>query len=134
MFGLKLYLHKGIPEIISVLRIRRSRGIMRRVIRRCARVFEFCSEVMWVGSLPRWVISSMNRVYEAVSRVAAPVRIMVRADQLNRAIMMVNSAIRFVVGGRAMFVRLASSHQVAVSGRRGCKPRVRRRIRLWVRS
>ena len=76
----------------------------------------------------------MNRVYEAVSRVAVPVRKMVRTDQLNRAVMMVSSAIRFVVGGRAMFVRLANNHQVAISGRRGCRPRVRRRIRLWVRS
>lgn len=59
---------------------------------------------------------------------------MVGGDQLNNVIMMVSSAIRFVVGGRAMFVRLASSHQVAMSGRRGCRPRVRRRIRLCVRS
>lgn len=130
MFGLKLYLHRGIPEIISGLRIKRSRGVIWRVIKRCSRVLEFCSEVMWVGSIPRWVIRSMNRVYEAVSRVAIPVRMMVRADQLNSAIMIVSSAIRFVVGGRAMFVRLASSHQVAISGRRGCRPRVNMRIRL----
>lgn len=97
-------------------------------------MFEFCRDVMWVGSVPRWVISSMNRVYEAVSRVAAPVRMMVGVDQLNSAVIMVSSAIRLVVGGRAMFVRLASSHQVAIRGRRGCRPRVRRRIRLWVRS
>ena len=43
----------------------------------------------------------------------------VKADQLNRVTIMVSSAMRFVVGGRAMFVRLASSHQVAMSGRRG---------------
>lgn len=58
----------------------------------------------------------------------------VRGDQLKSEIMMVSSAIRFVVGGSAMFVRFASSHQVAMSGRRGCKPRVRMRIRLCVRS
>lgn len=57
-----------------------------------------------------------------------------REDQLNNAIIMVNSAIRLVVGGRAMFVRLANSHQVAIRGRRGCNPRVRRRMRLCVRS
>lgn len=42
-----------------------------------------------------------------------------KADQLNRVIIMVSSAMRFVVGGRAMFVKLASSHQVAMSGKRG---------------
>lgn len=90
--------------------------------------------VMWVGRVPRWVISNMNRVYEAVNRVAMPVRIIVRVDQLNRAIIMVSSAIRFVLGGRAIFVRLARSHQVAIRGKRGCRPRVRMRIRLCVRS
>ena len=40
-------------------------------------------------------------------------------DQLNSAITMVSSAIRFVVGGRAMFVKLASSHQMAIRGSRG---------------
>lgn len=73
-------------------------------------------------------------MYEAVSRVAIPVRMIVKEDQLNRAIMMVNSAIRLVVGGRAMLVRFASSHQVAMRGKRGWRPRVRRRIRLCVRS
>lgn len=48
--------------------------------------------------------------------------------------MMVSSAIRLVVGGIAMFVKLARSHQVAMRGRSGWRPRVRSRIRLWVRS
>lgn len=61
-------------------------------------------------------------------------RMMVGDDQLNRAVMMVSSAIRLMVGGRAMFVRLARSHQMAMRGRRGCSPRVSRRIRLCVRS
>lgn len=76
----------------------------------------------------------MNRVYEAVNRVAIPVKIIVREDQLNSAIMMVSSAIRFVVGGSAMFVRLANNHQVAMSGKSGWRPRVSKRIRLCVRS
>lgn len=108
--------------------------MMWRVIRRCSRVFEFWMDVMWVGRVPRWVVSSINKVYAAVNRVAVPVRIIVGGDQLNRVIIMVSSAIRFVVGGSAMFERLASSHQVAMRGRRGWRPRVRRRIRLWVRS
>lgn len=61
-------------------------------------------------------------------------RMIVSEDQLNRAITIVSSAMRLVVGGSAMFVKFASSHQVAISGRRGCMPRVSRRIRLWVRS
>lgn len=52
---------------------------------------------MWVGKTPRRVISSMNRVYEAV-RVAIPVKTIVGVNQLNSAIIMVNSAFRFVVG------------------------------------
>lgn len=119
MFGLKLYLHEGIPEISCGFRIKSSMGMRWRVISRCSRVLEFWRDVMCVGSVPRWVISSMNRVYEAVSRVAVPVRMIVKMDQLNSEIMIVSSAIRFVVGGRAMFVRLASSHQVAIRGRRG---------------
>lgn len=134
MFGLKLYLHEGSPEMISGLRIKSSMGIVWRAIRRCSRVFEFWMDVMWFGRIPRWVVSIMNRVYEAVRRVAMPVRMIVGVDQLNSAIMMVSSAIKFVVGGRAIFVRLARSHQVAMSGSRGWRPRVSSRIRLCVRS
>lgn len=134
MFWLKLYLHIGSPEMSSGLRISRAMGIMCRAMRRCSRVEEFWIDVMWEGSVPRCVVMSMCRVYEAVSRIAAPVRISVREDQLKRAITMVSSAMRLVVGGRAMFVRFASSHQVAMRGRRGWSPRARSRIRLWVRS
>lgn len=109
-------------------------GIMCRAIRRCSRVEEFWIDVMWDGMVPRCVIVSMYSVYEAVSRIAAPVRMIVKEDQLNREIIIVSSAMRLVVGGSAMFVRFASSHQVVMSGRRGCMPRVSSRIRLWVRS
>lgn len=63
-----------------------------------------------------------------------PVRMMVRGDQLNSEVMIVISAMKLVEGGRAIFVRLASSHHVAMRGRRGWRPRVRRRMRLCVRS
>lgn len=46
-------------------------------------------------------------------------RMSVRLDQLNRAMMMVSSAIRLIVGGSAMFAKLARSHQVAMRGSRG---------------
>lgn len=134
MFGFKLYLHRGVPEISSGFRIRRRRGEMWSVISRCSRVFEFWRDVMWVGRGPRCVVSSMNKVYDAVSRVAVPVRMIVSGDQLNRVIIMVSSAMRLVEGGRAMFVRLAKSHQVDIRGSRGCNPRMSRRVRLCVRS
>lgn len=46
MFGLKLCLHEGIPEINSGFRIRRREGMMCSVIRMCSRVFEFWIDVM----------------------------------------------------------------------------------------
>lgn len=84
--------------------------------------------------MPRCVIVSMYRVYEAVRNIVVPVRIRVKEDQLNSEITMVSSAIRLVVGGSAMLVRFASSHQIAMRGSKGCRPRARRRIRLCVRS
>lgn len=114
----------------SGLKMRRTIGIMCRAMSRCSRVEEFWIDVMCDGRVPRCVMISMYRVYEAVSRIAVPVRIIVSEDQLNRATTMVSSAMRFVVGGSAMLVRFARSHQVAMRGRRGCTPRVSNRIRL----
>lgn len=48
--------------------------------------------------------------------------------------MIVSSAMKLVEGGRAIFVRLANSHQDAIRGRRGCKPRAMNRMRVCVRS
>lgn len=109
-------------------------GRMWRVISRCSRVFELGIDEMKVGSGPRWVIRSIKRVYEAVRSVARPVRMIVNGDQLKSATMIVSSAIKLVVGGSAIFVRLASSHHVPMRGRRGCRPRARSRMRLCVRS
>lgn len=44
-------------------------------------MLEFWRDVMWVGRGPRCVVSSINSVYEAVSRVAVPVRMIVGVDQ-----------------------------------------------------
>lgn len=46
MFWLKLYLHIGMPEINSGLRIRSIMGIIWRAMRRCSRVEEFWIDVM----------------------------------------------------------------------------------------
>lgn len=62
MFCLKLYLHMGAPEISSGLKMRRTIGIMCRAMSKCSRVEEFWIEVMWEGSMPRCVITSMYRV------------------------------------------------------------------------
>lgn len=45
-----------------------------------------------------------------------------------------SSPIRLIVGGRAKLVRLAKSHQVAISGRKVCRPRAKIIVRLWIRS
>ena len=63
-----------------------------------------------------------------------PVKIIVGEDQLKRATIIVSSAIRLVVGGRAMLVKLASNHHTDINGRRCWRPRVRIRMRLCVRS
>ena len=41
-----------------------------------------------------------------------------------------SSSIRLIVGGRARLVKLAKSHQVAISGRNVCRPRARSIVRL----
>lgn len=41
-----------------------------------------------------------------------------------------NSPIRLIVGGKARLVKLARSHQVAISGRNICRPRARIIVRL----
>lgn len=41
-----------------------------------------------------------------------------------------SSPIRLIVGGRAKLVRLAKSHQVAISGRKVCRPRAKIIVRL----
>lgn len=46
-----------------------------------------------------------------------PNRIMEKFDQENVAIVTNNSPIKLIDGGRARFVRLASSHQAAIKGR-----------------
>lgn len=60
----------------------------------------------------------------------APIRVMVMLDHENEVITTSNSPIRLMVGGSARLVRLASSHHMAISGSRVCRPRVRIMIRL----
>lgn len=63
-----------------------------------------------------------------------PIRVMVMLDHENVATTTNSSPIRLMVGGSARLVRLASSHQAAISGRSVCRPRARIIVRLWIRS
>lgn len=63
-----------------------------------------------------------------------PIRIMEKFDQENVDRTTNNSPIKLIDGGSARLVRLAMSHQVAMSGRIVCKPRARISVRLWIRS
>lgn len=51
-------------------------------------------------------------------------------DQLNSEIIIVNSPIRLIVGGRAILVRLARSHHSPIRGSTSCIFRVRSSVRL----
>ena len=64
----------------------------------------------------------------------SPIRIIVMLDHKKVAITTNNSPIRLIVGGRARLVRLARSHQVAISGRSVCRPWAKIIVWLWIRS
>ena len=76
----------------------------------------------------------MHREYRAVITIFTPIRIIVMLDHEKVDITTNSSPIKLIVGGRAKLVRLASSHQVAISGRSVCRPRARIMVRLWIRS
>lgn len=63
-----------------------------------------------------------------------PIKIIVILDHEKVDITTNNSPIKLIVGGRAKLVRLAKSHQVAISGRKVCRPRAKIIVRLWMRS
>lgn len=87
----------------------------------------------WV-CFPRWVMISMYKEYRAVRIIFSPRRIMDRLDHENIAMTINNSPIKLMVGGRAKLVRLANSHQAAISGSNICNPRARIIVRLCTRS
>lgn len=60
----------------------------------------------------------------------APVSIIVRGDQLYIDVMIRSSPVRLIVGGRAIFIKLAKSHHEAIRGSISCRPRAKRRVRL----
>ena len=66
--------------------------------------------------------------------ILSPIRIIVMLDHEKVDSTTNSSPIRLIVGGRARLVRLAKSHQVAISGRSVCRPWARIIVRLWIRS
>ena len=66
--------------------------------------------------------------------MSVPIKIMVRFDHEKVDITTNSSLIRLIVGGKAKFVRFASSHRVAISGRRVCRSRAKIIVWLWTRS
>lgn len=113
----KLHLQYKGPIINLGFIVKRMRGIRCRVIRVDSRVKVGRRVFMWLVIEPRWVMISMYRVYRAVISMLIPVRTMEGLDQENEEMMTYSSPIKLIDGGRAKLVRLASSHQVAMSGR-----------------
>lgn len=62
--------------------------------------------------------------------IFTPIKIIVMLDHEKEDITTNNSPIKLIVGGRAKLVRLAKSHQVAISGRKVCRPRAKIIVRL----
>lgn len=108
-------------------------GRMWRARRTFCRVKEGIILLMWCVRLPRCVVISMYIEYRAVITMLLPIKMIVRFDPEKVDMTMKSPPIRLIVGGRARFVRLASN-QVAISGRRICRPRARIMVRLWIHS
>lgn len=62
--------------------------------------------------------------------ILIPSKIIEKLDHENIDIVMNNSPIRLIVGGRARFVRLARSHHAVIRGRIICNPRTKIIVRL----
>ena len=73
---------------------------------------------------------SAYREDKAVITIFAPVRIIVMLDHEKVDITTNSSPVRLIVGGRARLVKLAKSHQVAISGRNVCRPQARIIVQL----
>ena len=72
----------------------------------------------------------MYRECGAIITVFAPIKIVVMLDHEKVDITTNSSPVRLIVGGRARLVKLAKSHQVAISGRNVCWPQARIIVQL----
>ena len=125
MFFFKLYLQYRGPRIIFGFRDRSNKGKMCNDMSAFSRVKEGEILLIWWVYFPRCVVISMYREYRAVITIFAPIKIIVMLDHEKVDITMNSSSIWLIAGGRAKLVRLAKSHQVAISGRNVCRPRAR---------
>lgn len=119
-------INSGFMEIII-------RGTTWSVIRRCSRVCAGWIGVFRIGA-PICVDRNTCREYDAVISINSPNKMMIVGHQLKREAAIRSSPVKFMLGGVAIFMRLVRSHQVVVIGIILWNPRVRIRIRVWVRS
>lgn len=68
--------------------------------------------------------------YIPVMMMLVPIRIMEKLDQENSEIVIYNSPMRLIDGGKAKLARLAISQHVAISGKIICNPRAIIIVRL----
>ena len=90
--------------------------------------------LIWCVYLQHCIVISIYREYKAVITMLAPIKIMVIFDHEKDDISTNNPLTRLMVGGKAKFLRLASSHQVAISGRKVCKRQAKTIVRLRTHS
>ena len=106
------------PErTIEGLSIIRKRGIKWVAKIKCSRVRKEAKSRRPLGMGPRWVVVKVIRVYIAVIKVPAPVRIIVQWDQLKRETMTESSPIKLGRGGRAKLAKEVINHQAVAKGR-----------------
>lgn len=103
------------------------------VISRCSRECVGCVGVFSSGVLI-CVDKNMCREYDAVINIDSPNMMIVVGHQLNNDDAINSSPVKFMLGGVAMFIRLANSHQIVSIGKMLWNPRVRIIIRVLVRS
>lgn len=109
------------------------RGAICSIIRRCSRECVGCVVVFNRG-VPVCVDRNICSEYDAVINIDSPNMMIVVGHQLNSEDAISSSPVKFMVGGVAIFIRLASSHQIVSIGRMLWNPRVRIIIRVLVRS
>lgn len=72
---------------------------------------------IWLVSFPRWVVIIIYIEYMPVIIILIPIRMIEKLDQENSDMVINSSPMRLIDGGRARLARLATSQQVAMSGK-----------------
>lgn len=70
-----------------------------------------------MSDLPDWVDRNICSEYVAVISMDSPSRMILVGHQLNSDDRISNSPVKLMLGGMAIFIRLASSHQAVIIGR-----------------